>query len=571
MPPINKRWLVAAPIPTEVGENLSGYSPILRQILYNRGYYTHEAARQYLEARPPEMSEPANLLGIPLAVERIQWAVQRNEKIAIYGDYDADGVTATALLTLVLQSIHADVLGYIPSRFDEGYGLNTEALDTLRGSGVGLVITVDCGIRSPQEAKHASKIGLDLIITDHHHPGSDLPQVRAVINPKQPGETYPDHDLAGVGLAYKLAQALLADIDIEQHASIPPANDYLDLVALGTVADLVPLVGENRSLVRAGLEYIRRPHRQGVMSLIGAAGLTPGNLTASDIGFMLGPRLNAAGRLESAQAALQLLTTNNVAEAASLALKLDSQNRERQQITREIQAHADQLALAEDPQAMLLLAADSSYNPGVVGLVASRLTEQHYRPAIVVHLGEETARGSCRSIPEFHITRALDQVSDLLEHHGGHAAAAGFTVHKNNLPTFIERMKAIAREELGELDLRPTLKADAEIPLRDLHPKLLEDLAWLQPTGQGNPEATFVTRNLRVARYRTVGRDNTHLKFSVTDGRITYDAIAFRQGHWQEQMPPYVDLLYSYEINEYNGRSYLQLNVRDLKPTGTID
>ncbi|MEW5868651.1 MAG: single-stranded-DNA-specific exonuclease RecJ [Chloroflexota bacterium] len=569
MPSINKHWQISPPIPPEAGQNLLGYPPILRQILFNRGYHTHEAARQFLEALPPQGTEPGNMLGVPQAVERIQFALSQGEKIAVYGDYDADGVTATALLTQVLRSLGGDVIGYIPNRFDEGYGLNIEALDTLQQDGIQLVVTVDCGIRSPRETEHARQAGLDLIITDHHHPGAEMPAALAVINPKQPGENYPDQDLAGVGLAYKLAQALLEVAPPD--STIPEVHQYLDLVALGTIADLAPLVGENRALVRAGLGQIRRPHRQGLMSLIGAAGLNPEKISATDIGFMLGPRLNAAGRLESALAALRLLTTEDVAEAAGLAQKLDNQNRERQQITREIQSDAEKLALADDPNAMLLFAAHPEYNPGVVGLAASRLTEQYYRPAIVAHLGEEFTRGSCRSIPEFHITNALDQVADLLVHHGGHAAAAGFTVRNQDLPAMIERMKAIAQQALGHLDLRPVLRADIEIPLSDLHPSLLEDLAWLQPTGQSNPEAVFVSRGLRVVRFRAVGRENAHLRLSVSDGRITYDAIAFRQGHWQAQMPPHVDLLYSFETNEYNGRSSLQLNVRDLKPSGADD
>jgi single-stranded-DNA-specific exonuclease len=555
----------------EADQALRNFPPILRQILYNRGYTTEEAARSFLAAEEPAGTEPENMLGVSQAVERIYWSIQHDESIAIYGDYDVDGVTATALLTEVLQSLGARVTGYIPNRFDEGYGVNNEALDTLHSQGVRLVVTVDCGIRSPEEARHARQIGLDLIITDHHHPAAEMPIAQVVINPKQPGDTYPDKNLAGVGLAYKLACALLDKASPEQREIIPTAEEYLDLVALGTIADLTPLVGENRALVRSGLRYIRRPYRQGVLSLIGAAGLVPNKIGASDIGFALGPRLNAAGRLDSALAALRLLTTQDVAEAAQLAQQLDNQNRERQQITRQIQAHAEQSALAEDPQALLLFAVDPSYNPGVVGLAASRLVEQYYRPAIVAYQGEEFTRASCRSIPEFHITAALDETAELLVHHGGHAAAAGFTVRNSDLPELIRRLNAIAQRELGSLDLRPTLKADAEVSLRELHPDLLHHLDGLQPTGQENPEAIFVSRGLKVTRSRTVGKDNTHLKLTVNDGWITFDAIAFRLGHLQPDLPERVDLMYSFEANEYNGKSYLQLNVRDLRPSGSSE
>jgi single-stranded-DNA-specific exonuclease len=559
MLPLTKRWQIAHPITAEADQALVYYPPILRQMLFNRGYATPEQARAYLDAQLPIGTEPGNLLSLPIAIERIQSALRRQEAIAIYGDYDADGVTATALLVTFLKRMGADVFGYIPNRFDEGYGLNVEALDSLLSQGVRLVITVDCGIRSILEAEHAQRIGIDLIISDHHHPASDLPPALAIINPKQPGDTYPDKDLAGVGLAYKLASALAGEA----------ADDLLDLVALGTVADLAPLVGENRALVRRGLERIRVPQRQGIMALIGSSGLKPRRINTTDIGYILGPRLNAAGRLESALAALNLLTTQDVFLAAQLAQKLEIQNRERQQITREIQVQAEQLALANNPNPLLLFAAHPSFNPGVVGLAASRLTETYYRPAIVAHLGDEFTRGSCRSIPEFHITQALDQCADLLEHHGGHAAAAGFTVSNQNLPELIHRLEAIADQHLSHLSLSPTLSADLEIPLSEVKPEYLRYLEALQPTGLGNPQAYFVSRDLKVTNSRCVGKDGAHLKLVVTDGWITYDAIAFRQGAWKDLLPARIDILYTFEENEFNGTTRLQLNVKDIKPSET--
>lgn len=563
MYPKHNRWQIPPLISQEAEASLQDYPPLLRQILFNRGYATRELATQYLQAEMPLGTDAANMKGIPDATDRVEYAIKNQEQIAIYGDYDADGVTATALLVNALKSIGADVIGYIPNRFDEGYGLNTDALDSLRSGGTRLVITVDCGIRSPEESKYAQNIGLDMIISDHHHPDNELPQAVAVINPKQPEDTYPEKELAGVGLAYKLISSLLGND--------PGADKFLDLVALGTVADLAPLIGENRSLVRRGIEIMRKPHRQGVMALIGVSGLKPNKIKARDIGFVLGPRLNAAGRLESALAALDLLTSTDVYRAAELAQQLDNQNRERQQITKLIQERAEELALRDDPDALLLFAADPEFNPGVVGLAASRLTEQYYRPAIIAYKGDEFTRASCRSIREFHITNALDQCADLLERHGGHAAAAGFTVTNENLPDLVDRLKSIVNKELSDLDLRPTLTADIEIPLSDLKPEILDYLEGLQPTGYGNPQAQFISRNLMVTRSRTVGRDNSHLKFTVTDGHITYDAIAFRQGHWYGLLPSRIDLLYTFEINEYFDRVSLQLNVRDIKPTGTPD
>ncbi len=558
-----KHWIIAPTLSPEAERTLINYHPILRQILYNRGYSTPELAQSYLEAKIPPGTDPYHLLGMELAVNRIQHAITKHEKIAIYGDYDVDGVTATALLVESLGNLGAQVQGYIPNRFDEGYGLNIDALGLLAEQGVSLVITVDCGIRSPQEVEHANRIGLDVIITDHHHPDPEIPPALAVINPKQSEDRYSQKDLAGVGLAYKLASALQGT-DFR-------ADRYLDLVALGTVADLAPLVGENRALVRKGIEMIRQPRRQGLMALAGICGLDPSRITASHIGYMLGPRLNAAGRLDSALAALSLLTTGDVAIAAQLAQLLDNQNRERQQLTQQIQHQAEQIALARDPDPYLLFAAHPDFNPGVVGLAASKLVENYYRPAIVAHQGDGYARASCRSIPEFHITEALDLCADLLEHHGGHAAAAGFTVREDNLPILIERLSNIAVEQLAEQDLRHKLYADMEVPLSDLKPDLLHYLSLLQPTGYGNRQAYFVSRNLKVTGCRTVGRDSNHLKLIVTDGRITYDAIAFGLGYWYDQMPAKIDLYFSYEQNEYNGRVTLQLNVRDIKISGSID
>jgi single-stranded-DNA-specific exonuclease len=563
MPVITKRWEVAPPPPSEAIQELSGYPQILRQILYNRGYRTHEQARLFLEAQTPPGSQPLNLLNLPKAMDRINYAIQHHENIVVYGDYDADGVTATALLGLALNALGAEVREYIPNRFDEGYGLNLEAIRTLSEEGANLIITVDCGIRSWEEADYARSIGMDLIITDHHYPLDELPNAYAVINPKQAGDNYPEKNLAGVGLAYKLVEALSLS---EKYPNLD-SRDYLDLVALGTVADLVPLTGENRSLVRSGLEYIRQPLRQGMMALIGVSGLTPARITTTDISFALAPRLNASGRLESALASLHLLTSQDPMEVGQLAQWLEIQNRDRQKIMRDIQTKAEKQIIIDDQVPLLLFAADAEYNPGVVGLAASRLTEQYYRPSIIASIGEIYTRGSCRSIPEFHITQALDQCKDLLEHHGGHAAAAGFTIRNELLQTLISRMQNIARQQLEELDLRPKIFAETEIPLSDLKPDLLKYLGWLQPTGMGNPTPVFMSRELKVTRQKAIGADGSHLKLSVTDGKITYDAIAFRQGHWVAQLPQTIDLMYSFELNEFNGQISLQLNVKDIRPS----
>ena len=569
--PNNKYWNIPPVISPEADSALSKFPPILRQILFNRGYPTEAEARAYLNAKPDFDPDPFQMTGMREAVDRIQTAIQNNEPIAIYGDYDVDGVTSTALLVETLTFFNANVRGYIPNRFEEGYGLNNNALDELKSNGVKLVITVDCGIRSPNEALHARTLGLDLIISDHHHPAEgDLPPAFAVINPKQPGDKYHDKDLAGVGIAYKIAEALMDDGQ-QTTDNAQRLHSLLDLVALGTVADLAPLVGENRILVRKGLRQMKQTTRQGLFSLAAVSDIKLDKVNAGNIGFSLGPRLNAAGRLKEALAAYELLITKDPSRAGQLAQELNIQNRERQSITREIQAQAEAIALADDPNAYLLFAAREDFNSGVIGLAASRLTDTYYRPAIVASKGEEETRGSCRSIPEFHITDALDKCTDLLVRHGGHAAAAGFTVRNENLSELVTRLKSIAADELSKIDLKPTLTADAEVSLVDIRPELFEKcLKFLEPTGYGNPNAVFVARNVKVKNARTIGADAKHLKLLLEDNEgYNHDAIGFRLGEWQKKMPPRVDILFTYEVNEYNGRIGYQLNLKDLKATGS--
>ena len=566
----SKRWVIASTITPEADANLAVFPPILRQLLYNRGYGTEPQARLFMEAQTGFDRDPLRLTGMGASVERVCSALERHEPVAIYGDYDVDGVTATALLVQTLRALGGEVEGYIPNRFEEGYGLNNDALDALKAKGVKLVITVDCGIRSPKEAQHARDIGLDLIITDHHHPAlGDLPPAFAVINPKQPGDAYPEKNLAGVGIAYKMAEALLASTTIPCPLEL---SALLDLVALGTVADLAPLTGENRMLVRAGLDQIHQTKRQGLYSLANVAEMVIGKTTAGQIGFILGPRLNAAGRLESALAAFDLLTTTDFMQAGQLAQQLDVQNRQRQALTRQTQEKAELLATAEEREPFLLFAVDKEFNAGVVGLAASRLTEKYYRPAIVATQNETETRGSCRSIPEFHITDALDECADLLVRHGGHAAAAGFTVRNENLPEFIQRMKTKAEKQLCNEDLRPSLTVDLVVPLSGLNSGLLGSLSQFEPTGYGNSEAVFVSRDVKVKNARTVGADGKHLKLTFEDERrVALDGIAFRMGDLYPGLPPRVDILYTFESNDYNGRSSLQLNLKDLRPTGTED
>ena len=565
-PVTRKRWQIDPRIPIEIDEALSGYPAVLRQLLFNRGVQTWGDAETYLSAAQP-IHDPLQMLGMEAAVERLFQAIDQGEKIAVYGDYDVDGVTATAVMVQVLRRLGGNVKGYIPNRFDEGYGLNNEALAVLAQEQIRLVLTVDCGIRSPREVEFARTLGVDIIISDHHEPHEELPCAVSVICPKQAGCGYPEKNLAGVGLAYKITQALAL---ARPEAELQP-EDWLDLVAVGTVADVVPLKGENRALVRAGLQRLRSGNRQGLWSLAGAAEFDLAQTSARDIGFILGPRLNAAGRLESALQAYDLLMETDVQLTGELALKLDDQNRHRQEWTRQMQEEAE-LLTAETRMDHLMFAVDPSFNMGVVGLVASRLTETYYRPSIVGAVGEECTRASCRSIPEFHITHALDECTDLLVRHGGHALAAGFTVKNANLVELIDRLRQIAERELGNKDLRPVLRADMEIALDDLRPEVLKYIDALEPTGLGNPQVLFVARNVRVVSAKTVGGENQHLKLTVaSDRNVTFDGIGFRLGYWASQLPTRMDILFAFEKNVFRGRESLQLNLRDLKPANQPD
>ena len=538
------------------------------QVLYNRGIIKPGDIQAFLEGTYLESTDPFLLPDMDKAVARIEQAIDNQEKIIVYGDFDADGVTSTVLLTQALRGMGAEhnlVRPYIPDRVDEGYGLNVDALTELKEKGASLIITVDCGIRSVFEVEHANQIGLEMIITDHHSLGPKMPPGTAIINPKRPDSQYPDDMLAGVGIAFKLAQALKQSRPDRATFS---DDDLLDLVAIGTVADLAPLLKENRKLVIDGLKSLNNSKRAGIAALARAARLTPGSLTAESIAFGIGPRINAAGRLAHAYSAAKLLAANNSVDANRLADELDKLNRQRQKLTAELGELAEGMVASD---ASILIAADEKFVSGVVGLVASRLAEKHYRPAIVMEQGEEESRGSCRSIDQFHITDALDEVADLLVRHGGHAQAAGFTVRNANLPEFLSRITEVAERKLRDLELVPTLSIDAEIALEEVDWALFEHLQQLEPTGAANPQPVLLSRGVEVVHHRAVGQSGAHLQLTLAadslNGYREIGAIAFRQGEWANHLPQVIDLVYSVSVNEWRGNRNLQLMVQDIRPS----
>ncbi|MEW6567400.1 MAG: single-stranded-DNA-specific exonuclease RecJ [Chloroflexota bacterium] len=568
---VSKLWVLPEPVAPEVEGALAPFRPIERSILARRALWTAGAAQEFLDPQAGTGHDPFALLGMETAVGRLLRACRRGESIVVYGDYDADGLTAAALLVQVLSDLGGRVEAQIPNRFEEGYGLQIEAIRQLRAAGAGVVVTVDCGIRSLEEADEARALGLDLIITDHHHPGPMLPAALAVINPRQSGDGYPFKELSGAGLALKVAQALC------RRGGRPEPQQVIDLVALGTVADLVPLAGENRSLVAAGLQQLNarpgsaRPLRPGLQALLYVAGLQPGNIDAGAIAFALAPRLNAVGRLRSAEAAYHLLVTTDAREASRLAGALQAANRERQELTRQVVEAARERALGAEVIPELVFAAAPDFHPGVVGLAAARLMEECYRPVVLAVRGADTSRGSARSIPEFHITQALDACADLLVRHGGHAAAAGFTLRTEDLDAFASRLQHVAAERLAGVEFRPKLDIDAEVRFDELDDELMRFLEAMEPCGYGNPRPLLLAREVAVTEARPVGRDNAHLKLSLAQGRRRMEGIAFRQGWRLPGMPRWLDMAFHLERNDYVGVQTLQLNVVDIRPSGEAD
>jgi len=563
----HKRWVIAPLAPADHLKRFPDIAPLVVQILYNRGITDPDEMAAFLHAdQPTTTADLFQMAGMNRTVDRIRRAIKAAEPIAIYGDYDVDGVTATALLVQTLAAFGANVRPYIPRRADEGYGLNPEALQHLKDDGVRLIITVDCGVRSLAEVAFAKTIGLDLIISDHHMPTEDLPDAYALINPKQPDCPYPFKELAGVGLAFKIAQALLLVNAKTDTAKVDLTEDeLLDLVALGTVADLAPLLGENRVLVARGLQQLRRTRRPGLRALLNFSGSKI--IDTSTIGFALGPRLNAAGRLDHALNAYDLLMTTDPAVADRIALDLDSRNRDRQVLTRELFEKAREIVMEHADGSALLFAADPSFNSGVVGLVASRLTEEFYRPSVVIEQGPHESRGSCRSIPEFHITRALDECRELFVRHGGHAAAAGFTVETAKLDILAQRLSEIAQRVLGGQELLPTLAVDAVLHLHKLKSDLFHALKQLEPHGYANATPLFASRGISIVELRTVGMEGSHLKMKVGDGGTVFDAIGFKFGAMADRLArgDKLDIAYTFEENEWNGERKYQLNIKDIK------
>ena len=539
--------------------NAADLPPLIAQLLYNRGIKLEDIG-PFLSAEPGLEGNPFLLPDIPQAVSRVYKALLAREKIAVYSDFDVDGVTAAVILVEGLSRLGAEVIFYIPDRFSEGHGLKISALEKLQAQGADLVITADCGVTDLAEVKHAQKIGIDVVITDHHIPLGSLPQAIAVVDPKRKDSVYPYPDLAGAGVAFKLLQALFHKDSKEKWLA-----SFLDLLALATVTDLVPLVGENRYLVKEGLRELNNSSRTGIQEMVKLAGLKLGELATEDISWVLGPRLNAAGRMNNASTSYQLLTTQSPEEARLLALELEENNAERQKLTREVLSRARE-KVANKVHLPVLIEGDESYSVGVIGLVAGKLANEFYKPAIIINLGPELCQGSCRSIAEFNIASALAECHDLLTAFGGHPLAAGFTVARQNLAQLEQRLMSLAMDQLGHLDLRPELAIDAELPLSILAGDTFNLIQKLSPFGRGNPQPTFLTRGVEVVECRNFGNHGEWLRLKLKQGNVTWQAVDFESQRKREEIPSRIDIVYNLEKRRWNGEEVLRLNLLDFAP-----
>lgn len=535
------------------------FSPLLAQLLYNRGVSRPEDIRSFLASDKGLIGDPLLFPDMSRAVARIYQALLSGETIAVYGDFDADGITATAALVQGLAILGGQAIPYIPHRQTEGHGLSTSVLKQLREKGVTLVISVDCGVTDIVEVRRAKKTGMDIIITDHHSPLDNLPEAAAIINPKLAGSPYPFTQLAGVGVAYKLLQALFQSLGKEERL-----GEFTDLVAIGTVADMSPTLGENRYLIREGLKHLNNNVRLGLKELIVQTRLEPGCIDADRIAWVIAPCLNAAGRLADGLTGYNLLVTESPDEARDLAAWLASKNEERQKLTTTTLERAREQVIAGGLPP-LLLTADKEYPMGIAGLVAGRLTEEFYRPSIVVHTADKVSHASCRSIPEFNIIDALNRLSHLFSRYGGHAQAAGFTLPTKNLPQLEEELSAMVAEGLKDIELRPHLDIDAELTLADLGGDTYQTTRLLAPFGNGNPVPTFLSRGVDVLERRTMGNGKDHLRMKLKQAGAVFNCVAFRLGSHQEELAPELDIVYNLEVDNWGGQNELRLNILDFR------
>lgn len=540
-------------------------SPVLAQLLINRGTKEVLTARRFLKADLKDLRDPYIFQDMEKAVDKILRAINNNERILIYGDYDVDGITSVALLFSILREFTNNLYYYIPNRFQEGYGLNEEAIDIAFRNNFKLIITVDCGIGSISEIRKANNYGIDVIVTDHHQPQKDLPSAIAIINPKCDAN-YPFKELAGVGVSFKVAQALYSKFKKSQD----DLWSLLDYVALGSIADSVPFIDENRILIKYGLKTLNQTKKEGLKALIAESGVNYGNLGTKEVNFALAPRINAAGRLDDPKLALELLLTDSEYKAKHLSQKLSEINKHRREIGDNILREAREFAsiqIKEENNKVLVLESEN-WNQGVIGIIASRLVDEFNRPAIIISKKDGIAKGSGRSIKGFHLYNILESCQDILINFGGHELAAGITIESNKISEFKSRINKISQDFIKEEDLSPELKIDAQILLSDINFGLVKDIIVLEPFGIGNPQPVFCSYKNIISDWRLVGGKREHLKLKIKEENRTLEGIGFKLSRIGNQIfseNRVVDLAFNVELNKWNGTENVQLNIKDIK------
>lgn len=553
-------WNVSNPEANAVNALVSaGYSPLTAMVLAARGMDTPKKAHDYLDCSAP-LPDPFLMTDMDLAAGRVGLAMTRGEKIAVFGDYDVDGITSTCLLTDFLRRHGADCVSYIPGRLEEGYGLNPIAIRQLHGEGVKLIITVDCGITAVEEAQLCKSLGIDLVITDHHECKEMLPEAIAVVDPHRPDGGYPHKTLSGVGVAFKLAAALCGSQE-------EVLGEYADMVCLGTVADVMPLHGENRVFVAHGLEALKHTRRPGIAALMKESGCTPDQVSASAIGFMLAPRINAAGRMGQIDLAVELFLTSDPDRAEYLAKALCELNRQRQQVESQIYQDAvSMLPAGQPPEAIVL--ADESWHQGVVGIVASRMAEEYCCPTFLICLDGDHGKASSRSYGGFNLFTSLTALSDLLESYGGHELAAGFTISRSQIAPFREQVCQLAAQYYTDSGPRTVLDVDCAITPDLLTIRGIESLASLEPCGNGCPKPVLMMKNLTIDRISLVG-GGRHMRLRLRDRYHTINAIYFSATPETASVEPgdVVDVAFTPQVNEFRGERSVQMNILDIRPS----
>ena len=569
MPVVGPRWESQPCDDARAGELAAalGIAPIVARLLCQRGFSDPEVASRFLNPSLDHLHDPMALAGMAAAVERILAAIAAKERIAIHGDYDVDGITSTVILRRALEMLGADVVHFLPERLKDGYGLQPAAIERLHADGVGLVISVDCGIRGADAGRRARELGVDLIITDHHEPDAELPPALAVINPKRADCTYPDKYLAGVGVALKLVQALCRRTGRE--AWLP---GFIKVAAIGTLADVVPLVGENRVIAKLGLDLLTKgPHKVGLRALLDVSGLTGKTIDSYHVGFMLAPRVNAAGRMSTPDIAARLLLAADEAladEVRLLAQQLDGENLRRQEEEAEILAAAKKI-VTTDPDVgarSVLVVAGDGWHRGVIGIVASKLVDAFHRPAIVLSIEDGVAHGSCRSIAQFDMLGALERCAHLLTRFGGHRQAAGLALDASRIKELRRAVNEVADETLGPDDLMPRLRIDGDLTFRGITGGVAAGVAALAPFGAGNPRPVFAARGVQIIDGPRKLKER-HLKMALKqDGRV-FRAIAWRAAERQDALGDQrtIDVAFSLEQNQYNGEVFVELNIADFR------